>query len=117
MLHELKQIPYEKYPNATHDLLRSFLECSLKAYFDSQGQPHDRDLRKLLTQAITYFDTQNKQFVQPLKTIQGQDSSYLFSIDYLNALNHNHNVFSTGKNVEIAWDQMETVLRFILNPS
>ena len=116
MLRELKQIPQGKYPNATHDLLRSFLECSLKAYFETIGQKYGKHLPELLKNAISHFENENKQLVQLLKTIQGQHSNYLYSIDYLNALNHNHNVFSIGENVENAWDQMEPVLRFILNP-
>ncbi len=38
MLEELQRIDYRRFPNASHDLLRSFLECSLKAYFKDSGR-------------------------------------------------------------------------------
>ena len=39
MLGELQTIDYHRFPNAAHDLLRSFLECALKAYFEDIGKP------------------------------------------------------------------------------
>ncbi len=60
MLSELQAIDYHKFPNASHDLMRSFLECSLKAYFEETGKeigPRrgqyvtlDRVLRKFLAE-------------------------------------------------------------------
>ncbi|HEY5235694.1 MAG TPA: hypothetical protein VIJ14_05915 [Rhabdochlamydiaceae bacterium] len=115
MLNELKKIPWTKYPNASHDLLRTFLECSLKAYFEEQGMTPSAHLSSLITQAIKHFDTVQRSLVQPLKVIQGS-GPYLHSQDFLNATNHNHNTFAVGKNVEDAWDQMESVLKYILSP-
>jgi len=115
MFNELKKIPYGKYPNATHDLLRSFLECSLKAYFESLGMTPARNLSGLIPQAIAHFQVEKKALVQPLQAIQGQ-KNYLYSRDFLDAVNHNHHIFSIGENVENAWDQMQPVLIYILNP-
>jgi hypothetical protein len=35
----------------------------------------------------------------------------------MNATNHNPDVFATAKDVEDAWDAMEPLLRFVLNPA
>lgn len=120
VLLELQSIDYRKYPNATHDLMRSFLECSLKAYFDYKKivVTHKGPftfLKDLLIEAEKHFLTAKRNLVQPIKIIRGSDS-YLYSEDFLNAINHNHSVFATGDGVKNAWDQMEPVLRFILDP-
>ncbi len=116
MFSELKRIPYGRYPNATHDFLRSFLECSLKAYLKEIGQTPRRNLDGVIKQGITHFNNiQEGDLAQTLQTIQGQ-GPYLYSKDHLDALNHNPHVFSVGENVENSWDQMEAVIRYILNP-
>lgn len=116
MFGELKRIPYGRYPNATHDFLRSFLECSLKAFLKEKGQTPRRNLDGVIAQAIAYLSNNGEStLAQVLQTIQGQ-GPYLHSKDYLDALNHNPQVFSIGENVENSWDQMESVLRYVLNP-
>ena len=123
MLEELQRIDYELLPNAAHDLLRSFLECSLKAYFDhagvaiaTKGGPGTfAYLKDVLLEAEAHFKTKKKALVQVIKAIQG-NKDYLYSQDFLNSLNHNHTTFSTGRLVKDAWDQMEPLLRFILDP-
>ncbi len=116
MFNELKRIPYGRYPNATHDFLRSFLECALKAFLQEVGQTPRRNLGGVITQAITYLTgIQQNDLAQTLQIIQGQ-GPYLYSKDHLDALNHNPHMFSIGENVENSWDQMEGVLRYVLNP-
>lgn len=121
VLSELQTIDYRRYPNATHDLLRTFLECSLKAYFDHKGinikskNGHYVTLNDVLKEAEVHFQTARKALVQPIKIIEN-GSQYLHSEDYLNAINHNPNVFSIGANVKDAWEQMQPVLRYILDP-
>ena len=39
-----------------------------------------------------------------------------YSAQFLNATNHNPSVFAVDKDVEIAWDRMEKLFRYILNP-
>lgn len=124
MLVELQTINYERFPNATHDLMRSFLECALKAFFQHAdvsltstkgGAGGYTSLNDVLLEAEKHFKKTKKGLVQAVKTIQG-GKDYLHSQDFLNSVNHNHNTFSTGKVVKEAWDQMEPILRFILNP-
>lgn len=125
ILKELQQLDYRKFPNAAHDLLRSFLECSFKAYFAHKNivvpsKSHYTYLSDVLVEAEKHFQTVNKKLVQPVKIIHGSagnaSANYLFSKDRLDAANHNPAVFSTGEQVKDAWDQMEEILRFILKP-
>jgi disulfide oxidoreductase YuzD len=122
VLEELKTLNYRKYPNATHDLLRSFLECSLKAYFNHKGVTVNSrgyvQLQHVLNEAKTHFATENVSLVQVVQkmTDQNTQNSYMYSTDYLNAVNHNHQIFSKHDDVEASWDQMENLIRYILDP-
>ncbi|MDB5165922.1 MAG: hypothetical protein JWM00_812 [Candidatus Saccharibacteria bacterium] len=124
VLEELKTLNYRKYPNATHDLLRSFLECSLKAYFHHKSivvTPNRGtyvQLQHVLDEAKTHFATVNVSLVQVVQkmTDKNTQNSYMYSTDYLNAVNHNHQIFSKHDDVEAAWDQMENLIRYILDP-
>jgi hypothetical protein len=129
MLDELKGIDYYKFPNAAHDLLRSFLECSLKAYFDhrriqvprrAQGKTGYAYLKDVLEFAEGHFGQEKRALVQVIRVIHGAaggiQGAYVFSEDFLNAINHNHAVFSTGDQVKAAWDQMEPLLRYVVDP-
>lgn len=125
ILKELQLLDYRRFPNAAHDLLRSFLECSFKAYFAHKSivvtsRSYYTYLSDVLDEAEKHFQTVNKKLVQPVRIIRGSagntTSNYLFSKDRLDAANHNPAVFSTGEQVKDACDQMEEILRFILNP-
>lgn len=122
VLEELQTLNYHKYPNATHDLLRSFLECSLKAYFDHKNitiqAKNYVQLKHVLDEAKKHFETEKKSFVQVIDKMVDKNTknSYMYSADYLNAINHNHEVFSRHKDVEETWEQMENLIKYVLNP-
>lgn len=131
VLHELQQLEFNKTPNAGHDLLRSFLECSFKAYFAHIGQTIPAagkfvTLADVLSFAEKHFESLKavnpkvRPLIQAVKIIRqsagNTTNNYLFSDDFLNALNHSHAVFSTGPQVRAAWDQMEPIFRYILDP-
>jgi hypothetical protein len=122
VLKELQTLNYHKYPNATHDLLRSFLECSLKAYLEYKSIKVNAkgyvQLKHVLDEARTHFQTERKSFVQVIDKMvdKNTQNSYMYSADYLNALNHNHEVFSRYKDIEDTWEQMENLIRYVLNP-
>ncbi|OGG49332.1 hypothetical protein A2704_01965 [Candidatus Kaiserbacteria bacterium RIFCSPHIGHO2_01_FULL_54_36b] len=124
MLVELQGIDYRKFPNAAHDLLRSFLECALKAYFDQCGNP----VRPAKGQSYTTLDTVLKEFKKEMDTAKNTQLSQVtqkiisdtnmtsYSAQFLNATNHNPSVFATDKDAEDAWDGLEKLLRHVLNP-
>ncbi|MBS1702596.1 MAG: hypothetical protein JST12_13095 [Armatimonadetes bacterium] len=133
VLGEMKKLDYAKFPNAAHDLLRSFLECSLKAFFDHLGDPvvpanknEYSFLSDVLLHAEKYFENARKtdktltKYLTPIKLLRQSagttQNTFLFSKDFLDALNHSHVVFSTGPQVKEAWDHMEPLLRYVLNP-
>jgi hypothetical protein len=126
MLVELQNLNYSKFPNAAHDLLRSFLECSLKAYFVHVGitvkpaRGHYVQLADVLKEGLSHFPTKNRSLVQPIQVLMASAGSstkdYLVSLDHLNAINHNPHVTSSREHVEEAWTQMAGIITYVLNP-
>ncbi len=123
ILIELQGIDYHKYPNAAHDLLRSFLECALKAYFEDTGKTimPTRGKYVFLDQVLDEFikemtATNNNRLLQVARRIKDTPDMVSYSASFLNAANHNPDVFAVAKDVEDAWDTMDALLRFILNP-
>lgn len=121
MLSELQEIDYRKFPNAAHDLLRSFLECSLKAYFEQRGNPVKPAkqggyvyLDQVLDEFISEMRAaQNHRLRQVASRIKGSGTMTSYSTAFLNATNHNPDVFATPKEVEDAWDAMEPLFRYV----
>ncbi|MFH1825047.1 MAG: ParB/Srx family N-terminal domain-containing protein [Candidatus Firestonebacteria bacterium] len=122
MLSELQKIDYHKFPNASHDLLRSFLECALKAYFYQKGtqiKPAGKFvyLNDVLREFKKEMDsTKNIELSQVTQRIISNTNMNSYSVQFLNAVNHNSSVFAIAKDVEDAWDTMEKLFRYILNP-
>jgi hypothetical protein len=122
VLVELQTIDYRTFANAAHDLLRSFLECALKAYFQDTGKKiTPRGKYVFLDQVLDEFikemtATNNKHLLQVAQRIKSNDKMTSYSAGFLNATNHNPDVFATPEDVENAWDAMDAVLRFVLNP-
>lgn len=123
MLIELQTIDYRAYANAAHDLLRSFLECALKAYFQDIGKtitPRGSFvfLNHVLDEFIKEMEAaKNQRLLQVARRIRDTPNMSSYSPDFLNAANHNPDVFATPEDVENAWDAMEPVLRFVLDPA
>ncbi len=124
MLLELQNINYQKFPNATYDLLRSFLECALKSYFIQKGVEIFRGKGKqyvTLDDVLQKFriemdDTSNRRLSQATQRIISNDKMASYSAQFLNASNHNPDVFAKAQDVKDAWDMMEGIFRHILNP-
>ncbi len=124
MLIELQAIDYHKFPNATHDLLRSFLECALKAYYDHCGnsiKPAKGKNYVFLDDVLKAFKSEmdtdkNTQLSQLTQKIISNVTMVSYSAQAMNATNHNPSVFATDKEVEDAWDTMEKLFRYILDP-
>lgn len=123
MLKELQGLNYNRYPNAVHDLLRSFLECSLKAYFDYKGivVPSKNgyvQLRGVLDTAKKHFQTEKTAFVSSINRLldDGTHNKFAHSLASLNAVNHNETMFSTESEVKDAWDNIKGIIEYILDP-
>jgi hypothetical protein len=125
-LQELSLINIQRLPNATFDLMRTFLEKSIKAYADAVSE----DIRKTtnqsgyvyLKQCLEWLEkraTANgpKHLVQVIKKLQSNKiNDYISSMDHLNAINHNHHIFATTDDVRQSWDLMLSVLVEVLKP-
>lgn len=122
---ELKDINVEKFPNATHDLLRSFLECALIVFFKQIGEfgsiqkndSHNPKLGEMLNHIINGKSAHitDSNIIDVVKQIKSDyDSPY--SLERLNMSNHNENWNSTEKDVRSAWGKMESLFKIILNP-
>jgi len=123
MLIELQTIDYRKFPNATHDLLRSFLECTLKSYFSHHGKTITPSkgsyvfLDDVLKEFKSEMDTtKNNELSQVTQKIMNKATMNSYTAQALNATNHNPSIFSSETEVEETWDTMEKLFRYILNP-
>ncbi|MBA7470045.1 hypothetical protein ES707_05322 [subsurface metagenome] len=114
VLWELQNIEYKIFPNATADLLRTFLEKTLKKYLEQIGKlPRPRRsggyiyLDDVLTKMHDDLKgASNHQFVQVIKEIKRNKW-------YLDSINHNPDVFAVEYRVEEAWDLLCPLIEFM----
>lgn len=123
-LEELQKMPYKNYPNAAHDLLRSLIECSLKAYCAKTGitlTPKRQGgyifLQDVLEATRDYFNTNNvrKDLVQVVNKIISKQEKYSIK-ESLDAINHNHNISTSADDVKEIWDTVSPLLEYVLDP-
>ncbi|WP_142784572.1 hypothetical protein [Changchengzhania lutea] len=120
---ELKNIPVKVYPNATHDLLRSFLECSLAFYFKksnhynkiSKSKEHNPKLGEMLTYIINKKcnELNDSNVISTIKSIK-TDYEKPYSLERMHMINHNENFVSVEKDVRAAWSKLEPLFKIIL---
>jgi hypothetical protein len=122
---ELSALNIRKFPNAAFDLLRTFLEKSIKAYAESLGENIRNtsnqggfvQLSHCLTWLEGYLRTQNRRsYLQVISKIRGNSlgSAYIPTLDHMNAINHNHEVFATADEVRACWEGMQGLVRMML---
>jgi len=122
---EIKEISVSRYPNATHDLLRSFLECTLVYYLKETDEykliakhdKHNPGLSEMLTfvasdKCKSIDDSNIKQVVNQIKANWGHS----YSLERMNMINHNENWVSNEKEVRSVWAKMEGLIKILLNP-
>jgi hypothetical protein len=121
---EVGRIPYKNYPNATHDLLRSVLEKSIKAYAEVRNVAIPSGGRYVQLSACVNWLVQEfdgRPECQPLRPhakllkdgVTGSYYLYQASQDYMNAINHNFRSCATPDHVESAWTAMRPVIGFM----
>ncbi len=127
ILAELSRINITIYPNATMDLLRTFLEKSIKAYADSVGV----DIRTqqnvsgfvFLSHCLKWLEDHlptvgHRPLAQVVRKLaSGKVSGYYSaSTDALNAINHNHKVHAEAEDVRNCWSTMHELMKVVLKP-
>ncbi len=112
---ELQNIDYAKFPNATADLLRTFLEIVLKKYLQEisslpvVAKGKYIFLGNVLTKMQTDLATvSNTGLVQVIKEIEKNKW-------YLDSINHNPDVFAVEGRVKEAWDQIHPLIKFVFD--
>jgi len=116
------------FPNATHDLLRSFLECSLKAFFEL----HNITIKRrgeytFLKDALKEFRGNDKvkllagskfkalkNLVAKIEQTKGIGSMMGYTANFMHQLNHSHYFFSDRETVQQGWDELKPLFMFIL---
>ena len=120
---ELSAINIQRFPNATLDLLRTFLEKTIKAYAEALGEDIRRGsndkgfvyLSHCLIWLEDHFRTSGKTaYIQPLQKIRGGRYGFVGSKEHLDATNHNHHIFATPDDVRECWATIEGVLKAVL---
>ena len=122
---ELSAINIERFPNATLDLLRTFLEKTIKAYAEILNE----DIKKrsndqgfvYLSNCLIWLEehfksTGQNAFLQPLQKIRSERYGFVGSKSHLDATNHNHHVVAVPDDVRDCWITIEGVLKAVLKP-
>ncbi|MDD8014732.1 MAG: hypothetical protein PHX45_03490, partial [Acidobacteriota bacterium] len=115
VLWELQNIEYDRFPNASADTLRPFLEIVLKDYLKkTERLPGPRRLGGYIyledvldkMEKELQNDTNDKGLVQVIKELKG-------SKWYLESINHNPDVVAVDYRVAEAWGQMKPLVEYI----
>lgn len=120
---ELSAINIQRFPNATLDLLRTFLEKTIKAYAEALGE----DIRKgsnekgfvFLSNCLVWLEghfrtTGMTALIQPVQKIRGGRYGFVGSKEHLDATNHNHHIFATPDDVRESWATIEGIMKAVL---
>ena len=125
LYNELKELETAKFPNASIDLLRSFLECALLIYFKSihefeniqKNEKHNPTLGEMLAHIINgncdkITDVNLVNIIKQIKT----DYDKPYSLERLNMINHNEHWVVDEKEARSAWAKLEPLFKIILVP-
>ena len=112
---ELRRIDVRDFPNAVHDLLRTVLECSIKEYFNVQGNPlPPKKTIGHCVEELARAHAGNAKMTSLINAInrKGRMSAqqYAGTTESLNSSNHEPDQFSRGSDVHEAWDRIKPIL-------
>lgn len=112
---ELRRIDVRDFANATHDLLRTVLECSIKEYMRVQGNPikPNSTIGYCVEELAKAFATDRRMTVL-INTINRKGrmstSQFVGTTEALNSSNHEPDHFVEGREVHEAWDRLKPIL-------
>lgn len=114
VLWELQTINYVKFPNAAADLLRTFLEITIKKYLEETSAlptPRRRGGYLYLNDVLQKIkedlqEDSNHRLVQVISEIEKNKW-------YLDSINHNPDVFAVDYRVKDAWDQVHPLIKYM----
>lgn len=122
---ELKNINFKKFPNATADLLRTYLEKMIKSYADinsknitSRNNNGFVQLDACLIWLENEFKAMGKNdYIQPInkfRNVKKNRYSFVETKEHLDALNHNFMVKANPQEVADIWDTLKEIVKRIL---
>lgn len=122
ILDEISRLKYRDFPNATFDLLRTFIEKSVKAYAESleetiptkRGQVSFDDTLAYLQDKIA--GSGDKALIAAMQKLRSTRSftNFQLSKEALDAANHNPHIFMSPEDVKDLWDSLPGILKFYL---
>jgi len=120
---ELRKMDVQELPNASFDVLRTILECSIRVYCERIGSPVPAGvqlggcLAHLSKQFPDKSDRGVRNIINTLSSGKASGSDeYFRSAEALNAGNHDPNIFVEGSHVHWAWEHMKPLLRRLAAP-
>lgn len=123
ILKELSAINIQRFPNATLDLLRTFLEKTIKAHAEVLSEEIRKSSNEqgfvYLSNCLVWLEehfksTKQTAFIQPVQKIRGGRYGFVGSKAHLDATNHNHHIFATPDDVRECWATIEGVMKAVL---
>ncbi|MBD8063748.1 hypothetical protein [Oceanitalea stevensii] len=125
IVRELSAINIQRFPNATLDLLRTFLEKTIKAHAEVLGEEIKKSSNEqgfvYLSNCLVWLEQHFKSngqtaFIQPVQKIRGGRYGFVGSKAQLDATNHNQHIFATPDDVRECWATIEGVMKAVLKP-
>lgn len=125
IFNELSAINIGKFPNATLDLLRTFLEKTIKAYAEELGEDIRRGSNEkgfvYLSNCLIWLEDHFRlngmtALIQPVQKLRGGSYGFVGSKAHLDATNHNHHICATPDDVRESWAMIEGVMKAVLKP-
>ena len=120
---ELRRLRVDEFPNAAVDMIRTFLEVSLKVYFLEAGTPVTSpngpvQLSHCLMQAAPHFKT-NQAATHVLNILKSNQTltsgKYIGSAMALNNSNHEPEAIFSRADVNAMWAQLKPLIRLLLS--
>lgn len=112
---ELRRIDVRDFANATHDLLRTVLECSIKEYMKSSGTPiKPNSTIGYCVEELAKAFVKDRRMTVLINTINRKGrmstSQFVGTTEALNSSNHEPDHFVEGREVHEAWDRLKPIL-------
>ena len=116
---ELRRIDVRDFANATHDLLRTVLECSIKEYMRVQGNPiKPNSTIGYCVEELAKAFAKDRRMTVLINTINRKGrmstSQFIGTTEALNSSNHEPDHFVEGREVHEAWDRLKPILNTIV---
>ncbi|MFF1538744.1 hypothetical protein ACFVWL_01620 [Microbacterium sp. NPDC058269] len=123
---ELERLDLDWAPNATYDLLRTVLECTIKDFFERSGNNPLQERAQLgdcIREMLKYFDrtgpSPDSEMMKCLTSLNQRNRTrqdqFIGTAESLNHQNHSPNAWVEKADVHAGWDRMFPLLKRLLS--